>query len=63
MIAGYGGSMVRMSNLVFRRSQVRFLLGARKFLLPRALIVYPYSKRKIFPEVYLCCSLVQSLVQ
>ena len=32
--------------------------GARKFSLPRASIVSPYFKRKIFPEVYVCCSLV-----
>ena len=31
--------------------------GARKFSLPRASIVSPYSKRKIFPGVYECCSL------
>ena len=32
--------------------------GARKFSLPRASTVSPYSKWKIFPGVNVCCSLV-----
>ena len=44
--------MVRTSDLEFGRSRVRFSPGTRKFSLPRASIVSPYSKRKIFPGVY-----------
>ena len=50
--------MVRTSDLEIGRLRVRFSPGARKFSLPRASIVSPYSKRKMFPGVYACCSLV-----
>ena len=57
-----GGSVVRTSDLEFGWSRVRFSPGAGKFSLPRVSIVSPYAKRKIFPGVYVCCSLVLKLV-